>query len=153
MKNVWFTNSKNNRALAPRASVYSSLFDDFFRDTTLSPVFGENYNQFVPKINVLETDTEYKVLAELPGLEEKDFEITLEDDVIKLKGEKKNTVETKDGSYHKVESSYGSFERHLKLPEATLPEKVKAQFKNGLLTLTIEKNKELSKVHKLKIES
>ncbi len=148
---------KYNNWLTPRNEYRSSLpslFQDFFRD------FGDGMDRplisradFVPSLNVSETETSYKVLAELPGLEEKDFDVTIEDNILRIKGEKKSEIENSDAHFHRYESSYGSFERVLRLPEAIDSDATKASFKNGVLTLEIPKNKEASKVKKLKISS
>lgn len=131
-----------------------SFFNDFFRD------FGDVWDrplttktEFVPRLNVSETETEYKVTAELPGLEEKDFDVTIEDNILRLKGEKKFESESKEEHFHRYESSYGSFERVLRLPEAIDADASKASFKNGVLTLSIPKDKQASKVKKLQINS
>lgn len=148
---------KLNNSLSPRGEFRAglpSLFQDFFRE------FGDTWerplatrNEFVPSINVSETENSYKVLAELPGMEEQDFDVTIEDNILRIKGEKKAEFENKDEHYHRYESSYGSFERVLRLPEAIDSDASKATFKNGVLTLEIPKNKEASKVKKLKITS
>ncbi|MES2767562.1 MAG: Hsp20/alpha crystallin family protein [Bdellovibrionota bacterium] len=150
---------RNNNSLISRnyyGSGIPSLFQDFFRDLgdgwdkSLTPSLTTD---FVPSLNISETETAYKVVAELPGMEEKDFDVTIEDNILRIKGEKKAESENKDEHYHRYEASYGSFERVLRLPEAIDSDASKASFKNGVLTLEIPKNKEVSKVKKLKIAS
>jgi HSP20 family protein len=148
-----------NNSLATRNQFgnIQSLFHDFFRD------FGDSFGElsrssfatgeFVPKLNVSETEDAYKVIAELPGLEEKDFDVTVEDNILRLKGEKKLEKEDKGEHYHRYESSYGSFERVLRLPDAIDTDASEAKFKNGVLTLIIPKDKKASKVKRLKITS
>jgi HSP20 family protein len=151
---------KNNnlgfsRSLSPRSHFpYSiqNLFQDFFGDSE-SNDYLKAESEFVPRLNVSETDLAYKVMVELPGMEEKDFDVTIEDNLLRIKGEKKAETENKDEHYHRFESSYGSFERILRLPEAIDSEASKASFKNGILTLEIPKDKEISRVKKLKISS
>lgn len=148
----------NTRGLMdPRTSFsgMQSFFNDFFRDFgDWDRSLGTKLNtEFVPSLNVSETENEYKVTAELPGLEEKDFDVTIEDNILRLKGEKKMESENKEEHYHRYESSYGSFERVLRLPEAINADASKAAFKNGVLTLSIPKDKQASKVKKLQINS
>lgn len=151
---------KNNnfgfgRSLTPRNQFpFTNLFQDFFGEIEPSRNgLWSNVTEFNPRINVSETELAYKVTAELPGLEEKDFDVTIEENLLRIKGEKKAESESKDEHYHRYESSYGSFERMLRLPEAIDSEAAKASFKNGVLTLEIPKNKEASRVKKLKITS
>jgi len=85
------------------------------------------------------------VSAELPGMDEKDIHIKLEKDVLKLCGEKKSAVEEKENTYHRVERSYGSFERVIPFNTQLDEDKVSAVFKNGVLTVTLPKAKEVIK--------
>ena len=76
---------------------------------------------------------------EVPGVEEKDIHITLDNDVLLVRGEKRQEQESKDGGFHRVERSYGSFQRALNLPTDANQDTIKAAFKNGVLTITMEK--------------
>jgi len=89
-----------------------------------------------PNIEVSETDKDVKVVAELPGLEEKDVEIGLADGLLSIKGEKKTEIEDKDRLFS--ERYYGRFERRIPIDDVD-EEKVSAAFKNGVLTLTMPK--------------
>ena len=91
------------------------------------------------RLDVSETDKEVKVTAELPGVEEKDVEVTLNDDILTIKGEKKVEEERKDDNVHMVERSYGSFARSLRLPFSVDQDKVEARFNKGVLTVTLPK--------------
>ncbi len=95
-----------------------------------------------PSIDVSETRDKYTVTVELPGVDQDDLDVTLEDDVLIIRGEKKKESEDKDESYHRVERSYGSFTRSLRLPGKVDPEGIKAKFKKGILTLTVPKPEE-----------
>jgi len=123
------------------------LLDEFFSDEF--PFSGQLASRrsadFLPRLDISETETEFKVSAELPGMEEKDIKIRLEKDVLLLSGEKKSEVEEKDKTYHRVERSYGSFERVIPFNTALDEEKVSAVFKNGVLTVTLPKAKEAIK--------
>jgi HSP20 family protein len=90
-------------------------------------------------MDVTETDKEIEVTAELPGLEEKDVQINLADNLLTIRGEKKAEKEQKDKNYRLVERSYGSFERMLELPEGVSPDAIKANIAKGVLKVTIPK--------------
>ena len=92
-----------------------------------------------PALDIQETDKQYKISLEVPGVEEKDIQITLDNDVLLVRGEKRQEQETKDGGFHRVERSYGSFQRALNLPADANQDTIKAAFKNGVLTITMEK--------------
>lgn len=113
------------------------LFDDFFRDFNL-PTMRNGWSGSWPNVEVSETDKEVKVTAELPGLDEKDIDVEWRDGVLMLKGEKK--AENNGAVYS--ERWHGQFERALQLGPDVNPDKVKADFKNGLLTVSLEKRPE-----------
>ncbi|EIY3123759.1 Hsp20 family protein [Escherichia coli] len=92
-----------------------------------------------PALDIQETDKQYKISLEVPGVEEKDIHITLDNDVLLVRGEKRQEQESKDGGFHRVERSYGSFQRALNLPTDANQDTIKAAFKNGVLTITMEK--------------
>ncbi|SLY10265.1 Hsp20/alpha crystallin family protein [Klebsiella pneumoniae] len=92
-----------------------------------------------PALDIQETDKQYKITLEVPGVEEKDIQITLDNDVLMVRGEKRQEQEKKEGGFHRVERSYGSFQRALNLPDDANQDSIKASFKNGVLTVTIDK--------------
>ncbi len=94
-----------------------------------------------PTMDVSETDKEIEITAELPGLEEKDVEVTLEDDVLVIRGEKKAEKEETDKNYRITERSYGSFYRALELPRGIEAKDIKASMANGVLKVTLPKPK------------
>ncbi|HVT29734.1 MAG TPA: Hsp20/alpha crystallin family protein [Lacipirellulaceae bacterium] len=115
------------------------LFDDFFREFDVAPfgvnqVFDRAWSW--PNIEVGETDKEMKVIAELPGLEEKDVEVMLSDGVLAIKGEKKTETEDEDRLFS--ERYYGRFERRIPVEDIE-EDKVSASFRNGVLTVTLPK--------------
>jgi HSP20 family protein len=112
------------------------LFEDFARGFDLTPVFG--YEGFAPQVDVRETDDAVLVEAEMPGLEEKDFELTLTQSALTLRGEKRREHEEK-GSVYRYERSYGSFERTIPLPCEVEADQVKATYRNGVLDVTLPK--------------
>ena len=114
-------------------------FDDFFNSGFELRPFGESMRGFNPTVDVSESDEAYTISAELAGLDEKDVEVSLENNVLILSGEKKSEHEDKSESYYPVERSYGSFKRSFALPAEVDPDKVEASFKNGVLTVTLPK--------------
>lgn len=96
-----------------------------------------------PKLDVVETESAIEVTAELPGIDEKDVDVVLRDDVLTIRGEKKSEREEKKTDYHLVERSFGSFARSIRLPFEADSEAVKANFAKGLLKVTIAKPAEV----------
>ena len=90
-------------------------------------------------VEVYEEGNELKVVAELPGVEEKDVAVELAGNVLTIKGEKKAETERKEEGYHLAERRYGSFSRSLQLPYEVEADKVQASFKDGVLTVTMPK--------------
>jgi HSP20 family protein len=118
------------------------MFDDLRRGFDL-PVLGmAGEGMISPRIDITETDEAVVVTAELPGLEEKDIDVSLNDEVLVLKGEKKADREEKRQGYVYAERSFGSFERRIPITFGVLADKVEASFKNGVLTVTLPKNPE-----------
>lgn len=93
-----------------------------------------------PAVEMTETDKAYKIKAELAGMDPNDVEVTFEDGLLRISGEKKEEREESERGYRLSERTYGSFERLIELPSAAEGGKIKAKFKNGLLTLTVPKN-------------
>ena len=94
---------------------------------------------FAPRVDTAETDAAYELTAELPGVDEKDIKIALEDNVLSISGEKKAEREEKKKDYVMSERSYGSFKRAFTLPENVDPEKIAAKFEKGVLKVTLPK--------------
>ncbi len=117
------------------------LFDEFFRGFGLAPAWSEasRLGEFTPRVDVRETDEELIVTVELPGLEEKDFEVLLEDDVLTIKGEKRTEHEENREGYRHLESAGGSFRRVVPLPSEIDSDGVKATYKQGVVTVVLPK--------------
>jgi HSP20 family protein len=132
------------RSLAGTSSPFMSLqreidrlFDDFARGF---PSFsGNGAGTLVPSMDVTETDKEIEITAELPGLEEKDVQVNVADNLLTIRGEKQAEKEQKDKNYRLVERSYGSFERTLELPEGVNADAIKANISKGVLRVTVPK--------------
>jgi HSP20 family protein len=114
------------------------VFDDFWGESTLTPR-REMGARFWPQVDVTETEKEIKVSAEIPGVEPKDIDVSVEDGMLTIKGEKKYEREEKEKGQYRMERSYGSFERAIELPAEVDESKAKAEFKKGVLRLTLPK--------------
>jgi len=132
------------------------LFDDFFKGTGLKPWAEEmeSLGAFTPQVNMVEDEKSIQVSAELPGLDEKDVEISLSKDSLTIRGEKKEEAEHKDKGAYYMERSFGSFTRVLPMPKDVNTEKAEATFKKGVLTITVPKlEKEKQSQKKIKIKT
>jgi HSP20 family protein len=128
------------------------LFDEVFRGFDTPSTFGRlsSFGAGWPSVEVTDTGKEIRVSADLPGMEEKDIEVLLEDGVLTLRGEKKAEYDDKDR--HFSERFYGRFERRIAVGSDVEEDKVKASFKNGVLTVTMPKTAQaLSKAKRITI--
>jgi len=108
-------------------------------------------NDFVPSVNTREDEKSYVIELDLPGIKKEDIEITTEDNVLTISGERKRKEEVQEEDYYKMESVYGTFSRSFTLPEKVDVEKIKAEAKDGVLEVVIPKVEEKEKQPK-KIE-
>ena len=137
--------------------IFSSLqreIDQVFRDfgRTL-PVLSEPRDGLMAvKFNVAETDKTVEVTADIPGVDIKDIEVQLREDVLTIKGEKKAEKDEKQKDYHLAERSYGMFERSFALPTGVMADKVEASFDKGVLKIVLPKAPEAqSKIKKIEV--
>lgn len=98
---------------------------------------------WAPSVDVSETDGAYQIKAEIPDVKKENVKVTLEDGVLTIQGERKFEKEEQGKKYHRVERSYGSFVRSFTLPDLVDEAKVKAEFKDGLLNLTLPKSEKV----------
>jgi HSP20 family protein len=112
------------------------LFDTFFPDTA-----GEDLatRTWTPPVDIQETADSYRIQAELPGLTKDDVQVTLENNVLRLSGERRWEKDVKKESYHRIERTYGSFSRSFALPNQVSSDKVEAKFENGVLSVVVPK--------------
>jgi len=107
---------------------------------------------WAPSVDIYETETDLVLTAEVPGIDEKDIEIRIEDNTLTVKGERKLEKETKEENYHRIERSYGSFQRSFALPAYVDHDKVQAEQQDGVLKITMPKKLEVKprkvKIHK-----
>jgi HSP20 family protein len=127
----------------PEMPVLSRFFEDFFSDFPLISSFPELRENWMPSVDILEKDGNIILRAELPGMTEKDIDLRIEGDTLTLKGERKMDNEDKKSNYHRIESFYGSFTRSFRLPDSVDLDKVNAEYKNGVLTITLPKKPEV----------
>ena len=124
------------------------LFQDAVNRLFSEPVATRPW---APAVDVLETENELVLKADLPDVNLKDIDIQIERGTLSIKGERKfERVEGKGTGYHRIERSYGEFQRFFGLPDTVDPEKVKAEYKNGVLTVVLAK-KEVAKPKTIKI--
>ncbi|MBM6581516.1 Hsp20/alpha crystallin family protein [Microvirga sp. BT689] len=103
-------------------------------------------------MNVSETDKEIRITAELPGVSEQDIDVSLDDDVLTIRGEKKFERKNEQENFHFVERSYGTFQRSLRLPYAVASEQVQASFENGALTVTVPKTGRQERSRRIQVQ-
>jgi HSP20 family protein len=133
--------------------VFNGLFSDFggFKSGFFNLDRG---GSFSPKIDVSEDKGGINIAAELPGMDEKDIEVSLKDGRLLIKGEKSHDEKKEDRNYYHVERSYGSFQRSISVPEGIDPDRIKASFKKGLLKIKLPKSEEeQKKVRKIEVKS
>lgn len=131
-------------SLAPLRDEMSRLFERFFRepfDVGLSEAWPAAFGRGV-RMDLAESEKDVVIKAELPGVDPKDVEINVTGNLLTVHGEKKEEKEEKKRDYHFVERSHGSFHRSVQLPSSANRDKVDATFKNGVLTITLEKHPE-----------
>ena len=118
-----------------------SMFDDLFTGFSGPGLQSASagWQGVTPTLDVTETEKELVVAAELPGLDDRDFEVTLAGDVLTIKGEKKSEHEEKNGDAHYMERRFGSFSRAVRLPFEVKDEKVDAKYDKGILTIRVPK--------------
>lgn len=116
------------------------LFDDVFRSFDMAPFGALGRLAAWPSVEVVESDKDVRISAELPGLDEKDVEVLMGEGVLTIRGEKKSEVEDKERAFS--ERSYGRFERRIPLSWEVQEDKIDAAFRNGVLTVTLPKSAE-----------
>ncbi|MGH9381392.1 MAG: Hsp20/alpha crystallin family protein [Thermoanaerobaculia bacterium] len=120
--------------------LFDQAFNDFLSPLTASEEVSDR--AWIPAVDVHEADDTLTVTAELPGLRKQDVDITLEDNVLKLSGERRFEKDEKRESYHRIERAYGRFSRSFTLPRNVDRSRVEAQFENGLLKIVLPKSEE-----------
>ena len=124
------------------------MFEDVFSGRTEDREIQAG--TWAPSVDIFETENELVLTAEIPGIDEKDVEIKVEDNTLSIRGERKFEKETKEENFHRIERSYGSFYRAFTLPSSVDPERIQAEQENGVLKISMPKRQEL-KPRKVKI--
>jgi HSP20 family protein len=140
--NVLNKRRENKMRLVPYFSrsdspIASRLFEEFFNDFPFSGYLSETRESWVPSVDILEKDGSMILRAELPGMTEDQIDLKLEGNTLTLKGERKLDHEDKKSNYHRMESFHGSFKRSFRLPDTVDYDKINAEYKNGVLTVTL----------------
>ncbi len=139
--------SENLPFFGARDPFFTPFFDRFFdldpfRSEALASSEELSKGNWLPAVDVKETADAYVVHAELPGLSKEDIQVTLENNVLRLSGERRFEKKDEKDNYHRIERAYGTFSRSFTLGAGTMADKVKAEFKDGVLTITIPKSEE-----------
>lgn len=116
------------------------MFDSFFRGTGSEEAL--QMPSWDPAVDVAEDENGYVVKVELPGVNRNDVKIVVQDRQLTIRGEKKQEKDTRDVNYHRVERSYGSFQRTFTLPSSVKSDKIEAGYSDGVLTVTLPKAEE-----------
>jgi len=116
---------------------FSDIMDEFFNDAVAT-----RKNTFAPSIDISETDKQFIVDVEVPGINKKDIELNLENNMLTISGERSFNKEEEGKQYHRVESHYGTFNRSFRLPENVDSDSIKATYNNGILNITVDKSEE-----------
>lgn len=126
------------------------LFDSFFgRPTTAVAPTGER--MWAPAVDIWEDKDNLTLTFEIPGIRDKDVNVSITDDLLSVRGERRFDREVKDESYHRLERVYGKFERNVQLPMPVQSDKVKAVYRDGVLEITLPKAEEV-KPKQIKID-
>ncbi|MCB1316508.1 MAG: Hsp20/alpha crystallin family protein [Leptospiraceae bacterium] len=129
---------------------FASDFDRLFNDL-MGSVWGlgnwahhggKSLQAISPQLDISEDEKAYTIKADLPGMNEKDIDVSVEDDTLYIKAERRleHEEEDKKRNYHRIERSYGSYQRALRLPEDVNRDKIDANYKDGVLTIALEKS-------------
>lgn len=140
---------RSERSLATRQpremEDWSQRWDDFFNRPflpTMRRFFRSESGEWSPNIDVVEKDDRYLIKAELPGVNEEDVEVSLTGDMLTISGEKQEESEEERRGYYYAESSYGSFSRSITIPPTVDPDRIEANFNNGVLEVALPKTPE-----------
>ena len=122
-----------------------------FQDS-LARMFSEpSARPWAPSVDILETEHDFVLKADVPGINLKDIDVRLENGTLTIKGERRFDAQNNSNGYHRIERSYGNFARSFALPDSVDPDKIRADYKEGVLTVTIGK-KEVAKPRNIKVE-
>jgi HSP20 family protein len=130
--------------------LFEDFGSDFWRTSFRQPMFEaepawRRVLGAAPAVDIVERDAAYEITADLPGMEEKDIEVKAVNGTLTITGERQEQKEEKKNDYYLHERRYGSFERSFRIPDTVNVDRIEAQFKNGVLTVTLPKTAEAQK--------
>ena len=151
-KNTPARREDNGRVSSLQSDV-NRLFDHFLRSLDV-PMFSNIEPVWEPKIDVVDTENSIDISAELPGMKSEDVDVSFSEGLLTIKGEKKEEKEEKKKGYYVSERTYGSIQRSIHLPREVNTDKIEANFKDGVLKISVPKTEEAkAKVKKIEIKS
>lgn len=115
------------------------LVDAFFNQNFENKVVRSSENKFAPRVDVVEKDNAYHFHVIVPGVKKEELKLKIEDGVLRISGERKSFEESEGTTIHRIESTFGSFERAFRLPKDANAEELTAQYQDGVLTITVQK--------------
>ncbi|MCC8419330.1 MAG: Hsp20/alpha crystallin family protein [Rickettsia endosymbiont of Glossina mortisans submortisans] len=134
-----------------RRNHLDNIFDDFFNEFYTFPYSSSTEKNLIPRTDISETDSGYSLEVELPGINQKDIDINIDNHILTIKGQKEEKSEERNKNYHMCERYYGSFQCSISLPANINDDAINARFENGILHITIPK-KEQGKTRKIEVK-
>ncbi len=134
----------------PFHGFFDRVFDNFWNDSDFVANGEAGQRTWLPAVDIYENDDAFVATADLPGLKKDDIDVSLEDSVLTVSGERKFETSEGEGTYRRVERAYGTFRRSFTLPRGVDGAKVEAKFEDGVLTLTLPKT-EIAKGRKITV--
>ena len=128
----------------PQTQSYLSDFDRMWSNYHRSAQGCSGSCDWQPRVDIVENEKDYQLVVEVPGFEKSEITLRVEDGVLVMSGERKLAEETEGSSYRRVERLYGNFERRFRMPKEFDAEKIEAELKNGLLTVSIAKSEKVA---------
>lgn len=119
---------------------FSDIMDEFFNDAVAT-----RRDTFTPSIDISETEKQFVIDVEVPGVDKKDIELSIENNTLTISGERKFEKKEDNKQYHRVESHYGTFSRTFSLPDNVNTESIHASYNNGILSITVDKSEQQMK--------
>ena len=147
----WRASQLSTRSLEGAFNAWQRGIESLLVENSRLPSFPftEHTGEFSPRVNISDRENEIEISVELPGLEESDIDLSLSNDILTIKGEKKQESEEREGTYYRMERKYGSFCRSVSIPSGVVDvDKVEAIFTNGVLTINLPKREEEIEISK-----
>jgi len=116
---------------------FSDIMDEFFNEA-----ISNRTSTFTPSINISETDDQFSIEVEIPGMKKEDIDINIENNTLTISGERKQKTEEDGRRFHRVETNFGSFNRSFQLPDHVDEDSIEATYSNGLLQINMGKREE-----------